>query len=69
MRVASFLKELYADDIESERKEREELAQTAREWFTSGALPRAAVRRRRRRRRALARRRTAQDDGARPRRA
>jgi serine/threonine protein kinase len=43
MRVASFLKELYADDIASERKEREELAQTAREWFTSGALPRAAV--------------------------
>jgi serine/threonine-protein kinase len=43
VRVASFLKELYADDIASERKEREELAQTAREWFTSGALPRAAV--------------------------
>jgi len=43
VRVASFLKELYADDMATERKEREELAQTAREWFTSGALPRAAV--------------------------
>ncbi len=43
VRVASFLKELYADDIASERKEREELAETAREWFTSGALPRAAA--------------------------
>jgi serine/threonine-protein kinase len=43
VRVASFLKDLYAEDIASERKEREELAQTAREWFTSGALPRAAV--------------------------
>jgi serine/threonine-protein kinase len=43
VRVASFLKELYADDMATERKEREELAQTAREWFTSGALPRQAV--------------------------
>jgi serine/threonine-protein kinase len=43
VRVAGFLKDLYADDMASERKEREELAQTAREWFTSGALPRAAV--------------------------
>jgi serine/threonine-protein kinase len=43
VRVAGFLKDLYAEDIASERKEREELAQTAREWFTSGALPRAAV--------------------------
>ncbi|HVX98108.1 MAG TPA: protein kinase [Polyangia bacterium] len=43
VRVAGFLKELYAEDIESERKEREALAKTAREWFTSGALPRAAV--------------------------
>jgi serine/threonine-protein kinase len=43
VRVASFLKELYAEDIASERKEREELARTAREWFTSGALPRAAT--------------------------
>jgi serine/threonine-protein kinase len=43
VRVAAYLKELYAEDIESERKEREALAKTAREWFTSGALPRAAV--------------------------
>jgi serine/threonine protein kinase len=42
-RVSSFLKELYSDDIATERKEREELAKTAREWFTSGALPRAAA--------------------------
>jgi eukaryotic-like serine/threonine-protein kinase len=42
-RVSSFLKELYSDDIATERKERAELAETAREWFTSGALPRAAV--------------------------
>ncbi|HSZ83356.1 MAG TPA: serine/threonine-protein kinase [Polyangia bacterium] len=43
MRVASFLKELYAPDIESERAEREALIKTAREWFSSGALPRAAL--------------------------
>jgi len=43
VRVASFLKDLYAADIESERLEREELARTAREWFSSGAAPRAAM--------------------------
>jgi serine/threonine protein kinase len=42
VRVAGFLKELYAPDIESERLEREALILTARAWFTSGALPRAA---------------------------
>jgi serine/threonine protein kinase len=43
VRVASFLKDLYAPDIESERVEREQLIKTAREWFSSGALPRAAA--------------------------
>ncbi len=42
VRVAGFLKELYEADIESERLEREALIKTARAWFTSGALPRAA---------------------------
>jgi serine/threonine protein kinase len=42
VRVAAFLKELYAADIESERVEREGLIQTARAWFTSGAIPRQA---------------------------
>ena len=43
MRVATFLKDLYAPDIESERIERATLIKTAREWFSSGVLPRAAV--------------------------
>jgi serine/threonine protein kinase len=43
VRVAGFLKELYAPDIESERLERESIIKTAREWFSSGALPRAAA--------------------------
>jgi serine/threonine protein kinase len=42
VRVASFLKDLYAPDIESERLEREELTKTARAWFSSSAPPRAA---------------------------
>jgi eukaryotic-like serine/threonine-protein kinase len=43
VRVASFLTDLYGPDIESERIEREGLIKTAREWFSSGALPRAAL--------------------------
>jgi serine/threonine protein kinase len=43
VRVAAFLKDLYAPDIETEKAEREQLIKTAREWFSSGALPRAAV--------------------------
>ncbi|HEX4405515.1 MAG TPA: serine/threonine-protein kinase [Polyangia bacterium] len=38
VRVASFLKELYAPDIESERAEREALIKTSREWFSSSAM-------------------------------
>jgi serine/threonine protein kinase len=44
VRVASFLKELYAPDIESERAEREALIKTSREWFSSsGTQPRPSV--------------------------
>jgi serine/threonine protein kinase len=43
VRVSAFLKDLYAPDIESEKVEREELIKTAREWFSSGGLPRAAL--------------------------
>src|SRR5262249_38223947 len=40
---AAFLKDLYDADIESEKAEREGLIKTARDWFTSGGLPRAGV--------------------------
>jgi eukaryotic-like serine/threonine-protein kinase len=43
VRVSSFLADLYGPDIELERTERETLIGTARESFSSGALPRAAV--------------------------
>jgi serine/threonine protein kinase len=43
VRVATFLRDLYAPDMETEKNEREELIRTAREWFSSGALPRAAI--------------------------
>jgi serine/threonine protein kinase len=43
VRVSAFLKDLYAPDIESEKLEREQLTKTAREWFSSGGLPRAAL--------------------------
>ena len=43
VRVSSFLSDLYGPDIEAERAERERLITTAREWFTSGARPRASL--------------------------
>jgi serine/threonine-protein kinase len=43
VRVSAFLKDLYAPDIESEKLERDQLIKTAREWFSSGGLPRAAL--------------------------